>query len=200
MVTISLRIAKNQREFLVVSEHTKDGRNTLVAYNYQSTDETKVSNVLVALSHSGKTMHSLKSVNDSRVLLAASDTSLIVGVASGKFTSFSDLSFSFYHFETSDIITALDARVSATTKLPAQGRRAMIEKSKAARNPNTPIVDVIVGGARGPIYYYNDLIAKLEVMDSEESGQDALVARKYHWHRRAVHALKWSRDGTLADY
>ncbi|CAI4218575.1 unnamed protein product [Parascedosporium putredinis] len=28
-------------------------------------------------------------------------------------------------------------------------------------------------------------------------GEDAetLLARKYHWHRRAVHALKWSRDG-----
>ncbi|PKS08235.1 hypothetical protein jhhlp_005177 [Lomentospora prolificans] len=193
MVLLSLKLGKNNRELPVVSEHTKDGRNTLVVYNYQSTDESKTSNVLAALSHSGQQIHSLVSVNESRAIFAASKSTLIVGVASGKFSSFSDISYTFYNFETNDIITSLDARVS--TMPLYQGRRAMAEKAKSTRNPNTPIIDVIVGGARGPIYFYNDLIAKLEALDNEDLGSDALLARKYHWHRRAVHTLKWSRDG-----
>lgn len=197
MILLTLKIGKNQREIPVVSEHLKEGRNTLVAYNYQSTDESKTSKMLAALSHAGQKIHSLVAVNDSRVLLAATKSTLIVGVASGKFSSFSDFSYTFYNFETNDIITCLDARVSTTTKPLTQSRRAMGEKPKTARNHNTPIVDVVIGGARGPIYFYNDLIAKLETMGGEDA--ETLLARKYHWHRRAVHAIKWSRDGMLTN-
>ncbi|CAI4218574.1 unnamed protein product [Parascedosporium putredinis] len=116
MILLNLKIGKNQREIPVVSEHLKEGRNTLVAYNYQSTDESKTSKMLAALSHAGQKIHSLVAVNDSRVLLAATKSTLIVGVASGKFSSFSDFSYTFYNFETNDIITCLDARVSTTTK------------------------------------------------------------------------------------
>ena len=93
-----------------------------------------------------------------------------------------------------NVITALDSRV-ATSLRPAQQSRRMMKDKPKPRNSKSPIIDVLVGGARGSIYFYNDLVAKLEALEGNESNQDALVGRKYHWHRRAVHTVKWSKDG-----
>ena len=197
MVLMPIRVKGALQEVLLVSEHsTQDQRNHLVAYNGSASSDKREVNPLVSMGHSGEKIHSLHLVEGgSNVLLAASKSTLVVGVPdSPKVTNFAEMTYSFYHFETNDVITALDSRIAASLRPPQQSRRNMKDKPKA-RSSKFPIVDVLVGGARGSIYFYNDLVAKLEALEGDAANQDALVGRKYHWHRRAVHAVKWSKDG-----
>ena len=196
MVLLPMRIKGASHEILVVSEHSvKDKRNTLVAYDGTAGKDKREVNTLVSMAHSGEQIHSLHMMERPNVLLAAAKSTLVVGVPdSRKVTNLADLTYSFYHFETNDVITALDARISTSLRPPQQSRRIIKDKPKA-RTSKFPIVDVLVGGARGSIYFYNDLVAKLEALEGDATNQDALVGRKYHWHRRAVHAVKWSKDG-----
>lgn len=195
MTLLPIRIKGVSHEVLVVSEHSKNGRNSLVAYDGLVDSDKRETNTLVSMAHSGEQIHSLHFVEESNVLLAAAKSTLVVGIPdSPKVTSVADLTYSFYHFETNDVITALDSRIAATIRPPQQSRRLMKEKTKP-RDSKFPIVDVLVGGARGSIYFYNDLVAKLEALEGNAPNKDALVGRKYHWHRRAVHAVKWSKDG-----
>ena len=195
---MSIRIKGHNHEVLLVSEHSiKDRRNSLIAYDGAASDSKRKVNPLVSMGHTGEQIHSLKLVDGPNVLLAATKSSLVVGIPdSPKVTEFADMTFSFYHFETTDVITTLDARIATSLRPPQQSRRLMKDKPKT-RDSKFPIVDVLVGGARGSIYFYNDLIAKLEALEGEAASQEALVGRKYHWHRRAVHAVKWSKDGML---
>jgi NET1-associated nuclear protein 1 (U3 small nucleolar RNA-associated protein 17) len=57
-------------------------------------------------------------------------------------------------------------------------------------------VDLVVGDVQGVIFLHNDLLAKLflQSLDGKTPGIN-LVPRKLHWHRQAVHAVKWSLDG-----
>jgi len=55
---------------------------------------------------------------------------------------------------------------------------------------------VVVGCARGAIFYYNDLLPQIRLLQTSRKARNlSLQPRKLHWHRRAVHAVKWSRDG-----
>lgn len=196
MTILPIRIKGHIHEVLLVSEHSiTDKRNSLVTYDRAANSNKWEVNYLVSMAHSGERIHSLHLVEASNVLLAATKSTLVVGVPdSPKVTNFADMTYSFYHFETNDVITALDSRI-ATSLRPAQQSRRMMKEKPKTRNSKFPIVDVLVGGARGSIYFYNDLVAKLEALEGGESNKDTLVGRKYHWHRRAVHAVKWSKDG-----
>jgi NET1-associated nuclear protein 1 (U3 small nucleolar RNA-associated protein 17) len=47
------------------------------------------------------------------------------------------------------------------------------------------------------VFVHNDLVLKL-FMQSQEGNLPSglsLVPRKMHWHRQAVHTVKWSLDG-----
>jgi NET1-associated nuclear protein 1 (U3 small nucleolar RNA-associated protein 17) len=77
-----------------------------------------------------------------------------------------------YLFDAPEGICALDVRQNAPSK-------------KKSRNLN-----IILGSIHGRIFIYEDVLNKLA---RQEMG--SFQARRLHWHRRAVHALKWSRDG-----
>ena len=67
---------------------------------------------------------------------------------------------------------------------------------KKSRQEAAPVLDIIVGGARGSIYLYHDALARSQALAKSGSDKEPIQAQNFHWHRRAVHALKWSRDGT----
>lgn len=197
LVLLPMRIKGVSQEILVVSEHTasKIGLNVLNAYYEPASGEAREANTLISMTRGAEQIHSLHLVEGPNVLLGATNSTLIVGVPdSQKVSNFADLTYSFYHFETEDVITALDARIAESIRPAQQSRRLKQDKSKT-RDSKFPIIDVLVGGARGSIHFYNDLVTKLQALEGNASNQDALVGRKYHWHRRAVHAVKWSTDG-----
>jgi NET1-associated nuclear protein 1 (U3 small nucleolar RNA-associated protein 17) len=55
-------------------------------------------------------------------------------------------------------------------------------------------VDVVLGQSTGPILICNDILNRLLRCETGESDNN-LVSSRLHWHRKAVNAVKWSKDG-----
>ncbi|KAK4242646.1 WD40-repeat-containing domain protein [Achaetomium macrosporum] len=156
---------------------------------------TRVSAQIVAYNtkalstRSGKLLHTydespqfLRSVAGGRLIVAAAKEALHIGSLKVKQpASLDDLTYRFHCFDTPDIITCLDIRPTLRTT-----RKGGLELQS---------VDVAVGGARGAIYVYHDLLSDLPREGSGSVKVGMIQPKKHHWHRRAVHSLKWSEDG-----
>jgi NET1-associated nuclear protein 1 (U3 small nucleolar RNA-associated protein 17) len=137
----------------------------------------------------GEIIENLRVVGHGQTLAASSRKDIIL--ASLKSTShedIKDLAYEVFTFDCADEITCLDLRAAERVHL---SRRSQI------RGGDEVVVDLVVGCARGAIYFYNDLLPQLRYLQKKSGGRSgSLQPRKYHWHRKAVHAVKWSQDGT----
>lgn len=137
----------------------------------------------------GKLLHTydespqlLQSVAGGRLIVAAAKEALHVGqLKPKKLASLDDLVYRFVCFDVPDIISCLNVRHTLRTT-----KKGGVEIQS---------VDLVVGGARGGIYVYQDILSKLPGEGSASSKAGLIQPRKYHWHRRAVHSVKWSEDG-----
>jgi NET1-associated nuclear protein 1 (U3 small nucleolar RNA-associated protein 17) len=137
----------------------------------------------------GKLLHTydespqlLRFVAGGRLIVAAAKETLHLGLLKAKkAASLDDLTYRFHCFDVPDLVSCLDIR--HTTRVTKKGG---IELQS---------VDVAVGCARGGIYVYHDLLPKLPGEGSGSSKAGVIQPKKYHWHRRAVHSVKWSQDG-----
>ncbi|KAH7155445.1 WD40-repeat-containing domain protein [Dactylonectria estremocensis] len=185
LVVLTTKISKTTEEVLLITESEKSNRMEVVAYEgkTQSTSEPKV---IMTMKKAGNGLQLLELSDDDQVLVGAINDHIFVGVPLHQNPdSLAGLEFELYSFDVPDLVTALDIRVHAR---PAT-------TSKKARSEPAPVVDIIVGGARGSIYLYNDVLARSLALGKSGSDKETIQAQKYHWHRKAVHALKWSRDG-----
>ena len=57
-------------------------------------------------------------------------------------------------------------------------------------------MDVVVGLQDGSIRIVDDILTQLTQMGKGAKDIDR-ISRRLHWHRMAVSAVKWSRDGAL---
>ncbi|TGJ87533.1 hypothetical protein E0Z10_g1185 [Xylaria hypoxylon] len=97
-----------------------------------------------------------------------------------------DLAYEVVTLDASDEITCLDIQVTSRAHL---NRKSQREASDA------PVIDLVIGCARGAVFAYSDLLPQIRLLNNPKKRHHALQPRKYHWHRKAVHAVKWSRDG-----
>ncbi|EPE24658.1 WD40 repeat-like protein [Glarea lozoyensis ATCC 20868] len=119
------------------------------------------------------------------VVVAAAGNKIIVGgLRTTEYGVVSNMKYEFRIFETSDTISSLD--VKATPRPDGKDVKKSLKR--------TPIVDLVVGDVRGSIFLHNDLLANLMLAQDGKPGI-SLTPRKMHWHRQAVNAVKWSRDG-----
>ncbi len=132
-------------------------------------------------------IHNIQAVGDGRTLVASAERNVLLGsLRSSNVTSFSDIDYEFFSFDCSDDITCLDVRTA---------ERVHLNRASQRKEGDEPVVDVAVGCARGAVFSYNDLLPQLRALQIPKTRDYSLQPRKYHWHRKAVHALKWSRDG-----
>ncbi|EAQ93465.1 hypothetical protein CHGG_01700 [Chaetomium globosum CBS 148.51] len=137
----------------------------------------------------GKLLHTydespqlLRFVAGGRLIVAAAKETLHLGLLKAKkVASLDDLTYRFHCFDVPDLVSCLDVR--HTTRATKKG------------GVELQYVDVAVGCARGGIYVYHDLLSKLPGEGSGSSKAGVIQPKKYHWHRRAVHSVKWSQDG-----
>lgn len=128
----------------------------------------------------------LEVANGGSVLVAAAGNTLVIGSLKLKsFASVEDLVYDFYSVDLRDEITCLGIRAA---------QKKSGSKKKTAHDSNESFVDVAVGGARGAIMVYSDLLSQLQ--GKSKKGLD--LPKKQHWHRKAVHSVAWSTDGTFA--
>lgn len=70
-------------------------------------------------------------------------------------------------------------------------------KTKGSKKAS-PVVDLVLGESSGSILIYHDIVNSLSRKESAHEGESRTpVFRRLHWHRGAVTAVRWSRDGML---
>ncbi|KAI0009428.1 sporulation protein [Xylariaceae sp. FL0662B] len=132
-------------------------------------------------------IRNLRSIQNGYALTASAEHNVILGtLRTPAIASFHDLDYEFFTLDCADDITCLDIRATERIHL---NRKSQVEAG------DEPVVEIAVGCARGAVFFYNDLLPQLRWLHGSKSRKYSLQPRKYHWHRRAVHAVKWSRDG-----
>jgi NET1-associated nuclear protein 1 (U3 small nucleolar RNA-associated protein 17) len=132
-------------------------------------------------------IENIRTVHLGHVFAAYSGRTIILGTRTQDVVStFEHLAYEVVTLDASDEITCLDMQVTTRIHL---NRKSQLEASDAL------VVDIAIGCARGAIFAYSDLLPKLRSLNKQKPCHHILHPRKYHWHRKAVHAVKWSRDG-----
>jgi len=176
----SVDLGSSAEDVLLVLQKLSKTSAQIVAYNTKALS-----------SSTGKLLHTydesprlLRSAVGARVIVAAAKESVHIGLLKAKkkaLSSLDDLEYRFHSFGVSDIITCLDIRPTLQTT-----KKGGVE---------IQALDLVVGSARGAIYVYNDVLSKLPGGEPGSLKAAAIHPRKFHWHRRAVHSVKWSEDG-----
>ena len=152
---------------------TKDGNWMITAHRLPDDGTTSVKTLL----RSPDPINFFKVVEGGSVVVAVSGQLLLVGKLNGPSSpKVKDMVYTWREIRCSERVTCLDVRLSSADTID-------------------PRVDVVVGGLLGVIFMYQDL---LNGLISKERNRNARTpsAQKLHWHRNAVGAVRWSRDGT----
>ncbi|KAH0597855.1 hypothetical protein MHUMG1_04227 [Metarhizium humberi] len=171
------------KEILLVAESEKSNRMEVIAYQLVNGGKRK-SNSVLSLQKPGYGLQILETSEDGQVIVGAFQDSLFLGTASATAESLDQLQYEIFSFDSPDLITSIDLRLHA--------RFSGSRKSQAGADT---AVDVIIGGARGGIYVYHDALTHVRAVGKAQLVKDGIQVQKYHWHRKAVHAVKWSTDG-----
>jgi NET1-associated nuclear protein 1 (U3 small nucleolar RNA-associated protein 17) len=184
MALVTKKVSGQVKEIIFVAESDKPGRIEVVAYPATTTESEH--KVLFVMKKPGNGLQLLETSEDGHLVGAINDR-LFFGVPSQRqFDNLASLDYEIYTFDIPDLVSALDLRVYPRP----------VTSGKKSRQEAAPVLDIIVGGARGAIYLYHDALARSQALAKSGSDKEPIQAQNFHWHRRAVHALKWSRDGT----
>ncbi|KAF5253460.1 hypothetical protein FANTH_1646 [Fusarium anthophilum] len=183
MALVTKKVSGRVQEIIFVAESDKPGRIEVVAYPASTTESEH--KVLFVMKKPGNGLQLLETSEDGHLVGAVNDR-LFFGVPSQRqFDNLASLDYEIYTFDIPDLASALDLRVYPRP----------VTSGKKSRQEAAPVLDIIVGGARGSIYLYHDALARSQALAKSGSDKEPIQAQNFHWHRRAVHALKWSRDG-----
>lgn len=175
----SVELGGSTREVLLVLQKQESSKAQIVAY-----DDIALASAEGTLLHTiDGSPQQLRAAASARVVVVAAGTALHIGLLKNKsknVAAISDFQYRFYSFNLPDLVASLD--IQTVTRPTKKGG---IELQQ---------VDIAIGGARGAIYIYADISNKLP-FESSQPKAGFIHARKFHWHRRAVHAVKWSSDG-----
>lgn len=186
MCVAAVELHKSDVDVLYVSEQRK-GEGVIAAY--YRIGQSQSSHILFRTSQPDQTIHLLRATENGKAVVGASTEGMVVGtVQPGGTKGGAELEGEFYSFDTADIVCSLDLRFSTRPATSATPK-------KQGKKPTAEVLDLVVGCARGAMYVYNDIINKLQNLRGSKSKKEDIQARKFHWHRKAVHSIKWSTDG-----
>lgn len=142
----------------------------------------------------------VRTFDSGRIVIGACGNVLFLGALEsvGEPQMFGSVSYTFFSLSSLDLITSVDARIQTRPRGGSSSGQLLV--NGATHIEETDTVDVVVGGVRGTLLVYSDLLAKLQrpgvpLAEGERRAKEPLEPRKYHWHRKAVYGVKWSRDG-----
>lgn len=183
MTVASMNSTEHRRDVIFTTDKHEEGwRISAHELSYLGSSTATLSRVIYT---STQPIQLLKAVDEGAIIVAASEERVLLGsLRSTNFSTVDKIKYEFRIFESTNFVSSLDARVSK------RGSGTKLDKVK--------VVDVVVGDAKGAIFVHNDLLRNL--IGSQKSTTDAkhpisLIPRKLHWHRKAVHCVKWSLDG-----
>lgn len=181
MTVDSIQFGKSTEDVLLVLEKTGISGGRVRAYSRNALK----SGTGKLLYNCSEFPHQIRSANNASVVVVAGKDTIHVGARTGKGASVkspADLEYGFFSFNVDDTVTTVDVRCLA-------------RPTKKQTSGSLP-VDLAVGCARGKIFLYYDVVARSPVAGPATPRKGtAIQPVKKHWHRRAVHSVKWSHDG-----
>ncbi|KAL9614218.1 MAG: hypothetical protein Q9167_001306 [Letrouitia subvulpina] len=139
-------------------------------------------------------LRSLNILENGRLILASFGSCLTIGITENANPfPLKDLIYVWRDLQCPEWIASLDTRIT-DRELPSK----TLKKSKVRQSAIVDrVVDIVVGGLKGSIFIYQDLIEQLALRESQanQERKGDLSSRKLHWHRTAVLSVKWSLDG-----
>jgi NET1-associated nuclear protein 1 (U3 small nucleolar RNA-associated protein 17) len=186
MTVASMESAGRRRDVVFTTEIKKDGGFRITAQELSPENPGVVPTRTIY--STPNRIQLLKTAKEGNVIVAASGNRILLGrLRSSDYDSVENIRYEFRVFESIEVIKSLDLRVS--DRKETDGLKKSLKKS--------PIVDVVVGDVRGVLFVHHDLLAKLfsQHVDGKLPLGISIIPRKLHWHRQAVHTVKWSLDG-----
>ncbi|KAL8868203.1 MAG: hypothetical protein Q9174_005141, partial [Haloplaca sp. 1 TL-2023] len=151
--------------------------------------EAKQSEV-ATLRKSKEPITSFKVVENGENIIATSGSILTLGTTRTiSLSPLKTLSYTWRDVECPERISSFDVRVI---------REEMTSKQKTSEKYHVnPRLDIAIGGLKGSLHVYDDLLRKLIQKEKSSVKHASLNFSSYqkHWHRNAVLSVKWSRDG-----
>lgn len=188
MTIVSTAGQDEKGDIVLIAESDRQHRMEVVAYQGKVGSNFKSKKILV-LKKPGQGLQLLDASEDGQVLVGAFHDRLFLGAMSQPAVNELDqLQYEIFSFDTPDLITTLDLR---------QYARRCSKHGSSRKREEVPgmVVDIIAGGARGGIYIYRDALSRAQAAGKPQYIKDGIQVHKSHWHRKAVHSVKWSRDG-----
>ncbi|XP_044719993.1 sporulation protein [Hirsutella rhossiliensis] len=177
-----------QRDIILLAESDRQHRMEVVAYQGKVGSTFKSKKILV-LKKPGDGLQLLEASEDGQVLVGAFHDRLFLGAMSQpEVNELDQLRYEIFSFDTPDLITTLDLR---------RYTRPVIHRGSDRKREDASgmVVDILAGGARGGIYVYRDALSRVQAVGKPQYVKDGIQVHKFHWHHKAVHSVKWSRDG-----
>ncbi|KAI0199785.1 hypothetical protein F4808DRAFT_199902 [Astrocystis sublimbata] len=182
MFVDQVKIGKHARDVLYASARKEDAWH-IIAHDMDQL-EVKESKTIFSCP---SVIQSLRIAQHGQTFAAYAERDVILGYRKQEAAAnFDDLTHEVVTLDASDEITCLDLQVTSRVHLT---RKSLREAS------DVPVMDLVIGCARGAVFIYHDLIPQIRMLNTTKGHHNAIQPRKYHWHRKAVHAVKWSRDG-----
>lgn len=192
MTVASMESSGRRRDVVFLTDIRNGDGAFRVTANELHSPESGIPNDARTIYTSTEPISLMRTAREGSVLVGSSGKRMIVGrLKSTEYNTMKHIRYEFRMVESTEVIKSLDLRVSNRSAIEAEGLKKSLKK--------TPVVDVVVGDVRGVLYLHNDIQLKLfsQSPDSSLSSGLSLTPRKLHWHRQAVHTVKWSLDGTL---
>ncbi|KAL9124292.1 MAG: hypothetical protein Q9217_006366 [Psora testacea] len=186
---------------LTAIQQSNDSRDDLIFVTSQTSDNAWQLSVVAAqgaencgdvqnhvLSTQQQPLTSVWVADDAKVIIMYSGPQLTIGTSPDpRGLNLGDLKYIWRTITCPEWISCVDIRAIQDSN----------QKQKAHAPSALSPVDVVIGGLRGSIHIYEDLLNRL--VDCEKASQKGrsqeLTSRRLHWHRNAVLAVKWSSDG-----
>ena len=124
-----------------------------------------------------------RSLDGGTTVCMASKDQLILGkLANGSSISFATLKYTWHIITCPEWISSLDIRTN-------RGNSTHTDQKHSTS------FQLAIGGLKGSIHVYDDLFNKLPRHEKRTLSVGDTISRRLHWHRNAVLAVKWSKDG-----
>ena len=146
-----------------------------------------------ALLTNERALSSVQVLESGRVIVATSGSQLMIGSSDESAPlSLKEVVYKWRIVESPEFIVSTDVRVRPSEKI-----QTMPKGKKSAANA----IDIVIGGLKGSIHIYEDLLWKMVKRDRPGKGTSLeIVSRRLHWHRNAAQAVKWSADGRCSSF
>ena len=174
---------------LVYTIDRKGQGSWLVSVHRLAGDENGPKTDVKTLFTNQQALSSIKVLERGRVIVATSGSQLILGSSDEPApSSLKDVSYTWRIVECPEYIVSADVRVRPSEEIQKMSKRG---------RTSSHVMDIVVGGLKGSIHIYEDLLRKIIKRDhvAGKASSVEITSRRLHWHRNAVQAVKWSADG-----